>query len=83
MADQTTALLDHLVEHGSKAFGCFLESLKDDYEWLAEQLEEAVDLADQKPENEDTVDSVELVLYWILLMLSLNCRLPNLLFLCN
>ncbi len=63
MEDQTSALLELLPGRGTKAFGYFLESLKDDYEWLADKLEEALEFSDQKIEAEDTVDSAETVIF--------------------
>jgi len=66
MEDQTSALLELLPGRGTKAFGYFLESLKDDYEWLADKLEEALEFSDQKIEAEDTVDSAETVIFiWL------------------
>jgi len=56
-------LLELLPGRGTKAFGYFLESLKDDYEWLADKLEEALEFNDQKIEAEDTVDSAETVIF--------------------
>ena len=63
MEEQTSALLELLPGRGTKAFGYFLESLKDDYEWLADQLEEALEFADPKLEVEDTVDAAETVIF--------------------
>ena len=39
--DKAAKLLDILPTRGPKAFGLFLDSLKLDYDWLAEALEEA------------------------------------------
>ena len=53
--DQARQLLDILPYRGPKAFTIFVDALKEDYEWLAEDLEEALtlkpDLSDE-PDNE-------------------------------
>ena len=54
-ADQARSLLDILPFRGPKAFEHFVESLREDYDWLADDLEEAV-LAKDDPE-EDFVDA--------------------------
>ena len=40
-ADQARYLLDILPFRGPKAFDHFVESLREDYDWLADDLEEA------------------------------------------
>ena len=56
-ADQVRSLLDILPFRGPKAFDHFVESLREDYDWLADDLEEAV-LAKDDPEQ-DFIDNAE------------------------
>ena len=39
--DKARRLLDILPSRGPRAFSLFMESLRDEYDWLAETLEEA------------------------------------------
>ena len=50
-------MLDVLPFRGPKAFDHFVESLREDYDWLADDLEEAV-LAKDDPEQ-DLIDNAE------------------------
>ena len=52
--DQARQLLDILPYRGPKAFPIFVDVLKEDYEWLADDLEEALTL-----KTEDVTDEVE------------------------
>ena len=61
MEERTEVLLKMLPNLGSKAFKVFLDSLKTDYNWRADLLEEAFDDIDPKKNNEDDVDSAEVV----------------------
>ena len=61
MEERTEVLLEMLPNLGSKAFKVFLDSLKTDYNWLDNLLEEALDDIDPKKNNEDNVNSAEVV----------------------
>lgn len=60
--DQSRALLDLLPSRGPKAFNHFVESLREDYDWLADDLEEAIAAKDNPEEFEDSVDFNEVSL---------------------
>jgi hypothetical protein len=56
LQDQVRILLDILPSKGPKAFGVFLDALRDDYDWLVDDLE----LANSNTAKEVNVDEPDL-----------------------
>ena len=50
---QANTLLDLLPTRGAKAFKLFVDALREDYEWLVDEIESAVN----NPEPIDAIDS--------------------------
>ena len=48
-----------LPSKGSKALGHFIEILKEDYEWLAEDLEDAINNQEDVLDSSSTSDNVK------------------------
>ena len=57
--DSAEVLLDVLPSKGSKALGHFIEILKEDYEWLAEDLEDAINNQEDVLDSSSTSDNVK------------------------
>lgn len=75
MEDKAAALLDLLPAKSIQTFQLFLDSLREDYDWLADELEKALD--DPNTLGDDNVDHAELVRQRIDLLQLSACRRPS------
>ena len=73
MEDRTRRLLEILPSRGSHAFPLFVEALKEDYDWLADSLEEEAATNHYEIDSRMIAKSAEKYLYEN----NLNCKKEN------